>query len=255
MADYMTLKVLRVFLASPGDLSEERRAAKRAVDELDHTMAREFGWRIELCGWEDTLPGAGRPQELINRDVEACHLFVGLLWRRWGSPTGKFSSGFEEEFEFARARRSKTAEPEIWLCFKEVEAEQSKDPGEHLSSVLAFKEERIHEKDVMFKDFRTPEDWERGFRGWLLTHVAKLVKQTASQAGPPQQTSSRAPRRITTRLPSQATRKLAKPSKGVPRQLTNTMRTFSAAVRAGKLSRVGPAERVAGEFELARLSL
>jgi len=50
-------RVLKVFLASPGDLAGERRAAKVVVDEVALT-ARELNWSIELLGWEDTLPGA-----------------------------------------------------------------------------------------------------------------------------------------------------------------------------------------------------
>lgn len=79
MASYR--RVLNVFLASPGDLVDERRAAKEVIDELAIT-ARELGVSLELLGWEDTLPGAQRPQEAINKDLDEAELFVGLLWRR-----------------------------------------------------------------------------------------------------------------------------------------------------------------------------
>src|SRR5437868_5951850 len=107
-------RVLRIFLASPGDLQDERLAAKRVVDEV-LPLARELRLSIELLGWEDTLPGVGRPQELINTDVSSADLFVGLLWRRWGQPTGKpgYTSGFEEEFKSAVDRRGATGDPEI----------------------------------------------------------------------------------------------------------------------------------------------
>ena len=64
-------------------------------------LVKKIDWSIDLLGWEDTLPGYGRPQALINRDVEQCNLFIGLLWRTWGTPPAldsTFSSGFEEEF-------------------------------------------------------------------------------------------------------------------------------------------------------------
>ena len=177
VADYSSLRVLRIFLASPGDLREERHAAKRVVEELNFAFCRQFDWHVELYGWEDTLPGSGRPQELINKDVADCNLFVGLLWRRWGQPTGKYSSGFEEEFELAKGRRSTTGQPEIWLCFKAVEAERSQDPGEQLLRVLAFRQKQMDAREVLFKEFQTTGDWEREFRKWLLGYVAELVKQ------------------------------------------------------------------------------
>jgi hypothetical protein len=71
----------------------------------------------EPTSWEDTLPGYNRPQELINKDVDACELFIGILWRRWGQESGKFSSGFEEEFVRVKERKIRTDSPELWLFF------------------------------------------------------------------------------------------------------------------------------------------
>ena len=84
-------KIYRVFIASPSDLAEERRAAQRAVSRINQILVgSKLDWRVELLAWEDTLPGFARPQELINEDVDVCNLFVGLLWKRWGQQTGKF---------------------------------------------------------------------------------------------------------------------------------------------------------------------
>ena len=136
-----SLNLLSVFLASPGDLHEERKAAKAVVDQVNTSIAYPFGWHIQLLGWEDTLPGAARPQDIINREVDKCELFVGLLWRRWGEPPGSpdYTSGFHEEFERAKQRRQISNRPEIWLFFKEIDEEQLDDPGEQLKKVLAFR--------------------------------------------------------------------------------------------------------------------
>ncbi|MGA7867528.1 MAG: DUF4062 domain-containing protein, partial [Stellaceae bacterium] len=84
MAD--TRKILKVFLASPGDLPDERRAAKSVVDEVNGLFANEFGYQIELVGWEDTISSFGRPQAIINAELERCEFFIGLMWKRWGTP-------------------------------------------------------------------------------------------------------------------------------------------------------------------------
>ena len=75
-------KVLRVFIASPGDLGEERRLFRGIVDEVNQSKANGMGMQLEPLGWEDTLPGSGRPQELINEDVKKCDLMIMLLWKR-----------------------------------------------------------------------------------------------------------------------------------------------------------------------------
>lgn len=167
-------KILTVFLASPGDLADERRVVREVVDKINRIVSQPLGWQIELRGWEDTLPGSGRPQELINKDVDSCDLFLGILWRRWGSSTGKYFSGFEEEFERARERYLGTQLPTIWLCFKKVEAAQIQDPGEQLSKVLAFRETQIRSKEFLFKEFEDIEDWRNKLDEWLWKQILDL---------------------------------------------------------------------------------
>jgi len=174
MSDQNTIRLLRVFLGSPGDLIAERRRAHQVVDEVNRTIARQVGIHVILVGWEDTLPGAGRPQELINIDVDQCNIFLGMLWKRWGTPPGGedgFTSGFEEEFERASRRRRETSEPQIWLAFKKVDSESRGDPGPHLQRVLAFRTKQEQAREVLFKEFSDVDDWERQLREWLSTFV------------------------------------------------------------------------------------
>ena len=152
------IRVLRVFLASPSDLGEERERAHVAVEAINRSVARSLGWHVELLGWEDTLPGVSRPQALINAAVDTCDLFIGLLWERWGSPTGAYSSGFEEEFERARRRRATSGAPEIWLLFKEITPRFSDDPGEQLRKVLAFRRQQENRRELLFHEFAGAND-------------------------------------------------------------------------------------------------
>lgn len=55
---------------------------------------------------------------MINEAVDKCELFVGLLWKKWGTSTGKDTSGFHEEFDRAWRRYQDTAKPIIWLFSK-----------------------------------------------------------------------------------------------------------------------------------------
>ncbi|SRR5216684_1180942 len=81
-----TRKIVKVFLASPGDLRDERTTAKLAVDEFNNLWADSLGYHVELVGWEDTVSAYGRPQATINRDLERCEFFIGMMWKRWGTP-------------------------------------------------------------------------------------------------------------------------------------------------------------------------
>ena len=132
------VRELRVFMASPGDLDDERESL-RNVERRINAMFRERGVRVSLAGWEEVQPEAGRPQALINPLVHECEIFIGLLSMRWGSATGTYSSGFEEEFEIALARRTQNDEtPAIGMFFKTIDPERLADKGTQLTAVLAF---------------------------------------------------------------------------------------------------------------------
>ena len=124
-------KILYAFLASPSDLPDERKAIRDVIAEFNESWAEALGYQVELLRWEDTAAGSGRPQEIINQDVDRCDLFIGLIYKRWGTPPdkdGKFSSGFHEEFERSMARHANSGSPEIALFFKEIPKKPSENP-------------------------------------------------------------------------------------------------------------------------------
>lgn len=178
-----TRNVLVAFIASPSDVPEERLATREVIEELNKSL-RTLNWQIDIIGWEDTAPGVGRPQELINKDVDTCNLFIGILWKRWGQPTGEYSSGFEEEFERAIERRKETGSPEVWLAFKHIDAESLKDPGEQLQHVLEFKQKQIELRQVLFQEFPNIERWKALLSTWLLNYIFKQVSELQQPTEP-----------------------------------------------------------------------
>ena len=176
-------KVLHVFLASPGDLQEERRSVRSAVIECNDCLADTFGYHIELVGWEDTVSRFGRPQHLINEEVDRCDLFLGMIWKKWGTPpdtNGTYSSGFEEEFERSIIRRENTETPEISLYFKHVPDDVMTDPGDDLKKVLSFRKRIITTKKILFQEFHTPQDMERLARRCIIDYLTRLTKTEVS---------------------------------------------------------------------------
>ncbi|HUU13453.1 MAG TPA: DUF4062 domain-containing protein, partial [Terriglobia bacterium] len=168
------LAVRRVFIASPGDLSEERKLFPKILETINSQKAHSMGIHLEALGWEDTLPGLGRPQALINEDVEKCDLFVMLLWKRWGTPpdrNSRFTSGTEEEFALARRLHRKQKTPDVFLYFRDISEEMIADPGKQLRKVLNFRKEIEAERSLFFKRYSEPIEWER----LLTTHIAKWL--------------------------------------------------------------------------------
>jgi hypothetical protein len=174
-----TRSILYVFLASPGGLDVERQSARDVAEEINRTFADATGWQVEMLGWEDTLPGYGRPQEIINRDVDRCDIFLGLLHRRWGQSTGKagITSGFQEEFERAVARRRTSGAPEIRMVFKRVD--DASDPGEQLTRVIEFRNSLIASKELLFSEVADTDEWERSLREMLAREILNRMGQVS----------------------------------------------------------------------------
>ena len=162
------LKVIRVFIGSPGGLEMERQAAVRIVNQVNQSHAEHWGCQINLVGWEATLPGYSRAQSLINQDLDKCDYFIGVLWDHWGSPPDaadpQYTSGFEEEFERARSRIENGLMKDMALFFKEISEGKIKDPGPSLKQVLAFREKCVKARKPLFKQFKEAGDFESIFR-------------------------------------------------------------------------------------------
>ncbi len=161
-------KVIRVFIASPADLIAERTRFPNIIDEVNKIKANSKEIQLEPVGWKDTLPGRGRPQELINKDIERCDLITMLLWKRWGTSTGKYTSGFEEEYELAKSLNEKTnGKPEIWLYFRAIPDDMLADPGKQLRQVLDFRNKIETEKKFLYRAYEDVDEWVQLFREHL----------------------------------------------------------------------------------------
>ncbi|MEE9393519.1 MAG: DUF4062 domain-containing protein [Planctomycetota bacterium] len=154
-------EIIRVFIASPSDVGAERSIVQEAVHEIDRTVARHTGHSFELLRWEDRSPTFGRPQSAINFDVDNCDLFIGLLWKRWGTPPDadtQYQSGFEEEFDRAVNRKNGSGSPEISLFFKRVPESDVADPGPQLVRSQEFRQQVIVNRIALFREFNHSGD-------------------------------------------------------------------------------------------------
>ena len=171
-------KVLRLFLASPGDLAPERRMVSSLIDEVNGVY-EEQGWRIQLQKWENVLPAANRPQDIINEQyVDTCDLFLGLVWKHWGSPPGgnEYTSGFEEEFHRAYKRFANNGEPAIWIAFKHL-PKPVRTRRKHLTHIQKFRDFLTARKIVTYKEFKTSTQLKNDLRNWILRYLNCHIQQ------------------------------------------------------------------------------
>ncbi|QEH36002.1 hypothetical protein OJF2_45600 [Aquisphaera giovannonii] len=94
--------VIRIFIASPGDVNDERRVIREEIHEWNVRHSERERTVLLPVGWEThATPEMGeRPQAIINRQVlVGCDLLLAVLWTRIGSPTGVAQSGTIEEIQ------------------------------------------------------------------------------------------------------------------------------------------------------------
>ena len=98
---------------------------------------------LEPILWEENPRyDYGRAQGQINPDVRDCDVFVGILYRRWGTPTGTFSSGFEEEFLIAEERFLR-GEPIMILIYFKDPIEKRKPAEKRVKKPLDSQEKTV----------------------------------------------------------------------------------------------------------------
>lgn len=174
----------RIFIASPSGLDDIRKSFKERLQFYNETDANARGVHFKPIGWEITLAGVGRPQELINNDIKKCDYFVLVLHDRWGSPPSnetEYTSGTEEEFNIALECLHSNSHPmkDMVLFFRAVNPRQLSDPGEQLSNVLSFKRDREIKKDLLYHSF----DSQSVFEDFLNRHLAKWVRNHEEENG------------------------------------------------------------------------
>lgn len=103
---------LRIFLASPGDVADERNLALQVLEQLQYDPLLRGRITIELVAWDK--PGAGAPmlatltpQEAIAKHLPKpaeCDIVIVIIWSRMGTPLseawkkpdgGRYLSGTE----------------------------------------------------------------------------------------------------------------------------------------------------------------
>ena len=113
---------LRIFLASPGDLENERTAVRLCVEEHNARRRQSSNVTYEVVGWDRVRGTARRPQEAINELIAESHFLIALFKRSWGSEPGSpwgYTSGTEEELFTALLDlgRAEALMRDVWVAF------------------------------------------------------------------------------------------------------------------------------------------
>ena len=133
-----TATVLRLMIASPGDVQAERAIVREVVAEWNSTDGAHSNIMLMAIGWEtDVAPEMGNtPQNIIDKRILGdADLLVGLFWTRLGTPTGSYASGAVEEIE----EHLKAGKPAILYFSAAPAPPDSVDPQQY-QALKAFRD-------------------------------------------------------------------------------------------------------------------
>lgn len=169
--------ILTVFVASPSDVDEERNCLEEVIRDLNTAWARELSVRLDLVRWEThAYPSFGvDPQAVINAQIpEDFDLFIGLMWYRFGTPTGRAGSGTLEEFQRAKKRfECDSSALQLMIYFKDAPAPlpPSKLDPEQLAKIGEFRSS-LGKEGGLYWSFNTVDEFEKLVR----LHITRYVQ-------------------------------------------------------------------------------
>lgn len=180
------LRKIRLFVASPGDVHTERSHVKRVVDELNTTAAPSRNCFVELVRWETHCnPGMGRPQGVIKSQIFSYDIFLGIMWRRFGTPTVVSESGTEEEFLNAFQYWKAGEVTDILFYFNQAPfSPTTEEELQQCGRVLRFR--RKLESLGLAWEYRDAADFPDVVRPHLYRIILNLPDDSGGKVAPPQ---------------------------------------------------------------------
>lgn len=172
------IRIVRLLLSSPGDVAEERDRVARAVFRFNQDSVEELGLFVKLVRWEDMAPQIGpKAQAVINKQIGPYHLFSGIMWNRFGTPTEIAASGTKEEFDAAVSCWEQGGRP--WITFYFCDRPANFTTPEQLDQkrrVLEFRGQ-LNDKGVV-RSYQASQEFEDKFYDDLkrITRVPDFVK-------------------------------------------------------------------------------
>jgi hypothetical protein len=126
----------------------------------------------------------GDAQAVINQQIQPYDIFIGILWTRFGTPTGAYESGTEEEFQRALTSWQILGRPYTLFYFCDRPVKLSALEPNQLKRVTEFKIS-IGERALYSTYSDTSE-----FKVLLHQHLSQIIPELAKSSVP----SRRVPR-------------------------------------------------------------
>ena len=155
----------------------ERKRLRSVADELNRTVGQDRDILLSVVGWEThAWPGFGEDaQDVINAQVVGPYdIFIGVIWRRIGTPTHRSVSGTVEEFERAYETWRAHGRPKIMFYFRTTPYRPTSEDAEQLPRIFAFRA-LLKQRGALWWEYDDPDDFERKVREHLHHELRRMT--------------------------------------------------------------------------------
>ena len=198
---------LRVFVASPRDVAEERQIAYATLQALQYEPAYRGQVAVHIVAWDGPYAAVPLyttvdPQTAIQGGLprpSECDIVVVMLWGRMGTPLTEdyrkvdgslFRSGTEWEYENAIRAHEELGRPEV-LVYRRTEAPDqslSRSRKELLDAKAQYEAVQNFFKSVRasnrgYIDYESTSDFAKRFRDDMRATVHRLVQSPPDPFG------------------------------------------------------------------------
>lgn len=177
---------IQIFVSCPSDVNSEKKIVKDVCEIVNKDLLEtKVNIHYTFRDFTEIIGQVGiRPQQLINDSITGYDIYLGILFMRFGTPTGKinistgkeFESGTEEEYFEATKNYELNQKPkQIYFFFKNQKGSSSSIQNSQAGKVLKFKE------SLMLKDwginFKTKLEFRSCVTSLLTRNAIELIKQ------------------------------------------------------------------------------
>jgi hypothetical protein len=174
---------IKIFVSCPGDVTPEKEQIKRLCRDFSDENRDNSNITFTVIDWKDFVGSYGvRPQEQLNEYFGDYDIYIGILWKRFGTKPGSENSdgkenesGTEEEFYIALDNYKTHRKPQITFFIKNYDREpKNKSETKQLLKVYDFVEKQIDSNINYINKFYSGDDFN--------SKIIRLLKKLENKA-------------------------------------------------------------------------
>ncbi len=177
------MKEYSIFVSSPSDVQEERTIISNVINEINSFYEHDPNIpRLKLIDLKTNVRPTindNEPQRNIDEQIEDNYnVFIGILWRKYGTPTENYESGTEQEFynAFNKYKANKDSMDILFYFRVDLPKTSNELNVEDLYKIEKFKKE-IGKKGF-YKEYKSIQEFEELIKNDLRNFI--LEKRESS---------------------------------------------------------------------------